>query len=137
MEPLNSVSSEHFQSSELACEHCGVNACKQELVDALEELRGIVGVPIVIDDAYRCPVHNAEVFGVSNSEHTQGIAADIKIEGMTPAEMYKAALKVPAFRGIGVAEHQGYIHVDTRTVEARWCYSVSGAPSAWDRSLDA
>ena len=132
------IESEHFKDAELECHHCHVNACTQELVDALEALRSIVAKPITVDDAYRCPVHNAEVGGVPNSEHTRGIAADIKVAGMTPAEMYQAALRVPTFAsgGIGVAEHQGYIHVDVREQHARWCYDTSGKSCAWDPSLD-
>jgi uncharacterized protein YcbK (DUF882 family) len=116
-----------------------VNECTAELVNALEALRDIVGdVPIIVDDAYRCPEHNQKVGGVPNSEHVLGLAADIKIKGMTPAEMYAAALKVPAFAngGIGVAEHQGYIHVDTRPRVARWCYDVHGKACAWNPELD-
>jgi uncharacterized protein YcbK (DUF882 family) len=76
---------------------------------------------------------------VPNSEHTRGIAADIKISGMTAQQMYAAALAVPAFRGggIGVALHQGYIHVDVRPTLARWCYDTSGKACAWDKALDS
>jgi uncharacterized protein YcbK (DUF882 family) len=133
------MTSAHFTNAELACHHCGVNACQQSLVDALEALRTAVGVPIAIDDAYRCPIHNAAVGGVPHSEHELGMAADIKIPGMTPARMYAAALLVPAFAngGIGVAEHGGYIHVDTRDVKARWCYGPDGKQCAWDANLDS
>lgn len=130
------MTSFHFTNAELACHHCGVNACKPELVNALEALRTVAGVPIMVDDAYRCPVHNAAVGGVPDSEHMQGIAADIRIQGMTPQQMYAAAQKVPAFRGIGVALHQNYIHVDTRSVKARWCYDAAGKACAWDPELD-
>lgn len=132
----------HFSEAELACHHCGVNACQQVLVDSLEALRVAVGVPVTIDDAYRCAVHNAAVGGVPHSQHELGMAADIKIQGMTPAQMYKAALRIPAFAagGIGVAEHGGYIHVDVRgawgTPEARWCYGANGQQCAWDPKLD-
>jgi len=66
------------------------------------------------------------------------LAADIKIPGMTPQQMYAAARNVPAFRngGIGVALHQGYIHVDVRSTLARWCYDANGKACAWDASLD-
>ena len=129
--------SPHFSDAELACHHCGVNGCQQELVDALEALRAIAGVPIKVNDAYRCPEHNAAVGGAPHSEHMTGIAADIVIEGMSPEEMYHAAQQVPAIKGIGVANRQGYIHVDTRTAPARWCYGINGQTCAWDPSLNA
>lgn len=131
--------SEHFSETELACRHCGQNECKQELLDALEALRAIVGVPITVDDAFRCAAHNKAVGGAYNSEHVRGLAADVKIQGMTPSEMYRAVLKIPAFAsgGIGVAERQGYIHVDIRPGVARWCYTATGGTCAWNRALDA
>ena len=137
------LTSEHFSEAELCCH--GTNCCanrngvKQALLDGLEALRAIVGVPITVDDAYRCPIHNAAVGGVPNSEHEQGIAADIKIAGMTPAEMYRAALQVPAFSdgGIGVSESEsGYVHIDCRPHVARWCYNEQGKQIAWNPSLD-
>src|SRR5436305_589808 len=102
------IESEHFKDSELECRHCHVNACTQELVDALEQFRTLAGKAVQVDDAYRCAVHNVAVGGVPNSEHTRGLAADIKVAGMTPAQMYQTALRVPAFKsgGIGVAERQ-------------------------------
>lgn len=132
------MTSAHFSKAELACRHCGVNECNPALVEALEELRGIVGVPITVNDAYRCKIHNAAVGGVQFSEHLLGLAADIRIQGMTPEQMYRAALEVPAFAhgGIGVAEHQGYIHVDTRPRIARWCYGADGKQRDWNPVLD-
>lgn len=141
---------EHFQEEELRCRgslrgvppcpYCGgVNKCDQILVDALEELRALVGVPILVDDAYRCPGHNAQVGGVKGSQHELGIAADIKIQGMTPAEMYRAALQVPAFAngGIGVSDApSGYIHLDCRPHRARWTYNLQGKESPWNPALD-
>lgn len=134
--------SEHFSESELSCHGVaccgGANEVKQELLDALEAFREVVGRPVVMDCAYRCHMHNSAVGGAPGSEHPDGIAADIKVSGMTALEMYRAALKVPAFAngGIGVAENQGYIHVDTRKDKARWCYSISGAWCAWDPAID-
>ncbi len=139
--------SEHFSESELSCHGMesnppcgcgGANECQMSLINALEALRAIVGVPIGVDDAYRCPFHNAAVGGVPHSQHEEGLAADIQIQGMTPAEMYKAALQVPAFAdgGIGVAEHGGYIHVDVRGSKARWCYGANGQQCGWDSALD-
>jgi uncharacterized protein YcbK (DUF882 family) len=133
------MNSPHFSDAELSCRHCGVNLCTPELVDALEALRAVVGVQIALDCAYRCPAHNLAVGGVPDSEHTRGLAADIKIAGMTTRQMYRAAVQVPAFAagGIGVAAHQGFIHVDVRSHRARWLYDITGkATPMWDTSLD-
>ena len=128
------ATSEHFSEAELACHGttcgsghgCHVNGCQPELLTALEEFRALVGKPVHIDDAYRCPVHNAEVHGAAHSQHLQGIAADISVEGMTPAELEAVARQVPIIHGIGRADHADYLHVDVRSVPAQWCYDISG-----------
>ena len=68
----------YFSDQELACKHCGVNGTTQALRDALDQFREAVGKPVIVDDAYRCPVHNAQVGGVPHSQHLEGNAADIR-----------------------------------------------------------
>jgi uncharacterized protein YcbK (DUF882 family) len=101
------------------------------LRDALDQFRELSGKPVIIDDAYRCPIHNAQVGGVPHSQHVEGNAADIRIPGLTAADLYQIALRVPSIHGIGRADHQDYLHVDVRPAPARWCYSVSGREIAW------
>ena len=124
------ATSEHFSEAELACRHCGVNQCGEELVAALEKLRAAVEKPVLIDDAYRCPAHNAEVGGATHSQHEEGAAADIRVEGMTARELYAAAAATGAFRGFGVSEGE-YIHVDIRATPAKWCYDAQGREIPW------
>jgi uncharacterized protein YcbK (DUF882 family) len=105
-----------------------VNGCQQGLVDALEAFRTLAARPVVIDSAYRCEKHNAQAGGVGKSEHVEGLAADIRVDGMTAAELEALARRIPAIRGIGRADQQEYVHIDvrpTRTV-ASWCYSADG-----------
>ena len=118
----------HFSEIELACRHCGVNECKQSLVDALEAFRTLAGKPVIVSSAYRCPQHNAEAGGAGRSEHVEGLAADIRVESMAATQMEALARKIPAIRGIGRNDHQQYIHVDVRPAltVARWCYAPDG-----------
>lgn len=114
--------SAHFSKSELCCKDCGKCEVSLELVDALEALHSLGTEPILVDDGYRCPEHNAAVGGVKSSQHILGRAADIRIKGLSLQEMYERAIKIPAFRdgGIGVYD-SSFIHVDVRnTGEARW-----------------
>ncbi|MBI3478001.1 MAG: DUF882 domain-containing protein [Acidobacteria bacterium] len=113
--------SPHFSKAELACHCCGTLKIDWRLVDALEELRRLVGKPLVIHDGYRCDHHNQEVGGVTDSEHTRGLAADINIPGLSLQQMYDLALGVSAFAegGIGAYDH-GFLHVDVRNHCTRW-----------------
>lgn len=45
--------------------------------EVLEPVRERLGKPIVVNSGFRCPVHNAAVGGVANSQHMKGEAADI------------------------------------------------------------
>jgi len=113
--------SPHFTQQELACRCCGELHIEQRLVNALETLRELATTAVVVHDAYRCPKHNAEVGGVPDSQHTQGLAADIRIPGLSLQEMFDLALRVPEFAegGIGVYDG-GFLHVDVRGTRARW-----------------
>ncbi len=124
------ASSTHFSDAELACKCCGVNYCVEKLVNALEKLREEIGLPVIVTSGYRCPEHNKAVGGEPNSQHTRGMAADVQVKGLTPAEIYAAAVKVPEFGGFGVAST--FVHLDVRTTPAKWCYGPDGKQCAWN-----
>ncbi len=113
--------SEHFSRAELSCRCCGELKVDHQLIDALELLRSMAQAPVVIHDGYRCPAHNQEVGGVTNSEHTRGQAADVSISGLTLQQMFELALQVPAFFNDGIGAYDGsFLHLDVRPRAARW-----------------
>ena|SRR5437667_856559 len=113
--------SPHFSKTELACHCCGQLKIEQRLLDALEELRKLVDKPIMIHDAYRCERHNQEVGGVTDSEHTRGMAADIDIPGLSLQQQYDLATQVSAFLAGGIGAYDsGFLHVDVRHACSRW-----------------
>lgn len=121
------ATSEHFTNQELACHHCGHNSTVKELVDMLEAVRAAVGKPVIVNDAYRCPTHNAEVKGALKSWHLLGMAADIQVEGMSARELESIARTVPSVGGIGRDDKANYVHVDVRQRHTDgqvtcWCY---------------
>ena len=60
------------------------------LANFLETVRALLGKPILIDSAFRSPEVNHAVGSTSISQHLKGCAADIRVPGMTPAEVVKA-----------------------------------------------
>lgn len=94
----------------------------------LEEFRALVNQAVIVNSAYRCPEHNAQVGGAGKSEHVEGLAADIRVERLTAAQLEAIARKILAIRGIGRDDRRRYVHVDVRATVtlARWCYDSDG-----------
>lgn len=112
--------SQHFNRSEFACRcGCGFDSIASELITVLEDVRVHFGSPVKINSGCRCPAHNKKVGGAPNSQHVQGIAADIVVKGRTPALVADyLERKYPGTYGIG--RYSGFTHVDVRSVAARW-----------------
>jgi heme oxygenase len=60
------------------------------LAEFLETVRALLGNPILVDSGFRSPEVNHAVGSTSVSQHMKGCAADIRVLGMTPAEVVKA-----------------------------------------------
>ncbi len=120
--------SKNFSREEFACQ--GVGCCghsapiSSKLVDAVQKLRNIVGMPLRINSGFRCKTHNAKVGGVIDSPHCKGIAADVATpRGMTDVEFYNIACNIEEFKNGGVGIYDGRIHVDVRDADkggVRW-----------------
>lgn len=98
------------------------------LVGMLEELRGKINKPIILNSAWRCNAHNHAVGGVPGSAHTKGQAVDIRISGADAYVMLDYAFEV-GFSGIGIKQHgnhnQRFIHLDNMDGNKRprvWSY---------------
>lgn len=60
------------------------------LANKLEEVRKVLGKPVMVNSGYRSVAVNSAVGGVSSSQHCVGCAADIRIPGMKPDEVVRA-----------------------------------------------
>lgn len=106
---------QHFKVREFACKDGSqVVFIDDYLVSILDILRNQVGRPVYINSGYRTPTRNKEVGGAKYSYHMRGMAADIRIEGMTAKEIAnKLNAIVPDECGIIV--YNTWVHIDTRT----------------------
>lgn len=116
---------ENFNVAEFACHGsgcCSKVQIDEQLVKYLQKIRDHFKAPVTINSAYRCPTHNKRIGGATNSYHTYGMAADIIVKGVAPAEVAKYAESI-GIKGIGLYEtaKDGYfVHVDTRANKSFW-----------------
>jgi len=113
--------SKNFNMQEFECTHPDHRHVRvdEELVEKLQQLRDKLGVPLIINSAYRCPERNKQVGGAKNSQHLYGKAADISMHNIDlPIEEVRELAEKIGFRGIGL--YNSFIHVDVRHRKARW-----------------
>lgn len=115
----------NFRVNEFSCH--GAGCCSNTTIDTtlvvfLQQIRDHFGKPVHVNSGYRCAKHNKAVGGASSSYHTKGMAADISVEDVAPAEVAKYCESI-GLLGIGLYEtvNDGYfVHVDTRTKKSFW-----------------
>lgn len=106
----------YFGMNEFVCKHCGrlpEQGMSTVLLERLDKLRELYGRPIMVSSAYRCPVHNANVGGVPNSQHVMGTACDIYVDG-DYEEFYNLVRVSNLFDGVGHYPYSQFVHVDVR-----------------------
>lgn len=106
----------YFTDGEFACKHCGelpYGGMNPALMEALDKLRAMYGRPIYVSSGYRCTYWNMINGGVPNSQHKQGNAADIWVNGDYD-EFYELVVASNLFDGIGHYPEQEFVHVDCR-----------------------
>lgn len=116
----------YFKREEFRCK-CGGKYCNgypvdidANMVKIADEIRSRIGKQIQINSGIRCKTHNANVGGVSNSQHLYGTAADLGCpSGCTPAQMASIAEEIMGDTG-GIGVYPWGIHIDTRSTKSRW-----------------
>ena len=84
----------YFKVREFACQDGSqVVFIDDYLIFILDILRNQVGKPVYINSGYRTPTRNKAVGGAKYSYHMRGMAADIRIEGMTAKEIARQQKK--------------------------------------------
>ena len=113
--------SPHFSLGEFAC-HCGCGLADVEpaLIAILERVREHYGAPVRVASGNRCPAHNGAVGGARGSQHLYGRAADIKVQGQDPTDVYALlGTWFPERYGLGL--YRSWVHIDVRPGSAvRW-----------------
>jgi len=109
--------SEHFSSKDFMCkcDQCdGALKISMGLLGGLELLRSNSHARIEIIKGYVCPECEKINKKAKKNYHAIGLAADIKIDGQTPVQLFKLAEAIPEFKGLGLNLTEKHVHVDTR-----------------------
>lgn len=91
-----------------------IRANLKTVAEKLEEIRTLLGVPIVVTSGYRSPVVNRAVGGATNSAHMSGLAADFHAPGFTIVQI---ATKISASDIVYdqlICEFAAWVHVGLR-----------------------
>jgi hypothetical protein len=99
----------YMKPEEFACNCCGVNGTTQELMNRIDEARGIAGIPFRIHSGWRCDQHN-EAIGSTSTVHPDGVAADIHTPDSRSRLKVVDALIQAGFNRIGIGKD--FVHGD-------------------------
>jgi uncharacterized protein YcbK (DUF882 family) len=94
-----------------------------QLAKNLQVLRDSLGKTISITSGYRSPQHNKKIGGAKDSQHVKGMAADIKVSGMTPKEValvIEGLIEQGKMKQGGIGIYPSWVHYDVRGTKARW-----------------
>lgn len=107
---------------ECQCGKCTTQMIDTELVDKLQRIRDVLGVPLKITSGYRCIPHNAAVKGSSGSKHRYGMAADWRMKDRNINPVALGIIATQYFKAVGIYWYDGcaIVHTDTRDAKATW-----------------
>lgn len=115
--------SKNFRLEEFKCKcgKCDPILLDDALVTWLQKIRDHFGRSVTVNSGYRCPKHNADpkVGGSSSSHHMKGMAADIRVQGVTPEEVAKYAESIGIQR-IGLYTKKSFVHIGSATTKNFW-----------------
>lgn len=100
----------NFVDTEFMCPCCKKIKISYDLVDRLQIVRELIGVPITVTSGYRCKTQNKKVNGYEKSLHMQGLAADIKVRQDKMQDLKDICKKVFYDKGVGI--YPNHVHVD-------------------------
>lgn len=85
----------------------------------LSILRTKIGKPVIITSGYRTPEWNAKCNGAKYSYHMRGMAADIRVDGMSPKEVAKKLDEIVPKTECGIIVYKNWVHFDVRLSKYR------------------
>lgn len=118
---------EEFTSSQTASRLDLDNNPTPQVLDALtytaqklEQVRALLGTPIIISSGYRSPKVNAAVKGASNSQHLLGEAVDFTSPAFgTPKQIVKKIITSGIEYDQVIQEYDSWVHISFKKLAMR------------------
>lgn len=109
----------YFKVKEFACKDLSpVVFIDDYLWSILNVLRTKIGKPVIITSGYRTPAWNEKAGGAKYSYHMRGMAADIRVNGMTPKQVANILNEIVPDE-CGIIVYRSWVHFDVRTSKYR------------------
>ena len=105
-----------------------VNDNLARLAQNLQVLRDHLGKPVIVNSGYRSLAHNERIGGAKNSFHVKGMAADIRVEGLSARMLYsqiEMLIDAGKMDDGGLGLYNTFVHYDIRPIKTRWNYSTN------------
>ena len=109
----------YFKVKEFACKDGSqIVFIDEHLVSILDILRNKIGKPVIITSGYRTPAWNEKADGAKYSYHMRGMAADIRVNGMSAKEIANKLNEIVPDE-CGIIVYKSWVHFDVRTGKYR------------------
>lgn len=128
--------SENFRLDEFKCKcgKCDPILVDDQLIIYLQKIRDHFGKRVNVNSGYRCAKHNADpkVGGSPSSHHVKGMAADIRVEGVTPEEVARYAESIGIQR-IGL--YDNFVHIGSDSKKRFWLGHRGEAVGTFEKTV--
>ena len=137
----------HFTLEELTASQSAArlgldNTPPPEMVDALkrtaqllEEVRALLGKPVLVSSGYRAPAVNRAVGGAANSAHMLGCAADFSCPAFgSPLDICRAIARSGIAFDQVIHEFRAWVHIAWAPQPRRQVLTIDGAGTRYGLS---
>jgi len=90
----------------------------KRLADLLEQVRALLGKPVLVNSAYRSKRVNDAVGSKDTSQHRIGCAADIRVPGMTPDQVVRKIIASGINFDQAIREFDAWTHLSVPNTES-------------------
>ncbi|QBF27687.1 peptidase M15 [Pseudomonas tructae] len=91
----------------------------RRLCATLEQVRELVGAPVLISSGFRALALNEAIGGSSGSAHIEGLAADFNVPGLTPAALARWVADSHLLFDQLILEYDQWVHLSVASGQQR------------------